>query len=51
MFVGIAIVCVFVGLVVRPAEEQRRAVEVLREVDGVTTIASPAVRKALDRLP
>ncbi len=33
MFAGVTIVCVFVGLVVRPAEEQKRAVEALRAID------------------
>ncbi len=38
MFVMLTIVCVVLGLVARPAEEQRRAVETLRALDYATVL-------------
>ncbi len=44
MFVVITIVCVVLGLVVRPAEEQRRAVAALRKFDKVEILYNHELR-------
>ena len=36
MFVFVTIVCIAVGLIVPPAERQRKEVEAIRSLDGVT---------------
>ena len=44
MFVGVTIVCVWFGLLSQSAKEQKRAVEALREFDGVTIAYDYEVR-------
>ena len=38
MFVGLTVFCVVLGLVVVPAEQQKREVESLREIEGALVI-------------
>ncbi len=44
MFIGVTLFCMVLGFVVRPAEQQRKAVEALRSVEGITVLYEFEVR-------